>query len=281
MTAAEEVEYFIVHCAETLNITETRVLINGTEQELPYNQTFRNIPYEFWVIQMTEKLPPNTYRLDFSFESELNQNMAGLYKSEYYKDGQPVGLAATQFQATSARKAFPCFDEPSFKSRFEVTITSAANMTLTIANTREHRSVRTLSDTTDVQTLHFEETVPMVTYLLAMVVSDFVCKQTTDQNGTPVRVCASSVEEHKLDYSLDVSPKILNYFGNYLAYNYSTMGMEKVDFIAIPDFSAGAMENWGLITFRETAMLWEESESTTTNKMSVISVIAHEIAHMV
>lgn len=230
---------------------------------------------------MADRLPPDSYRLEFSFESELNKNMVGLYRSQYYVDKEPVGLAATQFQATHARKAFPSFDEPSFKSKFEISITSASNMTLTIANTREHRSVHSVSDAFDVQKLQFEETVPMATYLVAMVVSDFQCKESNVVEGIPVRVCASSVEQHKVDYALDVSPRIVNYFGQYFDSQYSAQGMSKLDFIAIPDFSAGAMENWGLITFRETALLWNETESTTANKMSVVAVIAHEIAHMV
>ena len=276
--AKEDVEYFIVHAADTLNITQTRVLINGTDEELAINRTFSYIPYEFWVIQLTEKLTPNSYRLEFEFESELNQNMAGLYKSQYFRDGEDVGLAATQFQATSARKAFPCFDEPSFRSVFEVTVTSAADMNLTISNMRTHRTVRTNSTFEDVQTLYSEEKPPMATHLLAIVFSDFVCKEIRVDNY-PLRVCASSVEEYKLDYSLDVSPRLMHYLAKqYLDYDYQ---LPKVDFIAIPDFSAGAMENWGLITFRETAMLWHESESTSANKMSVISTIAHEIAHMV
>jgi len=202
--------------------------------------------------------------------------MVGLYKSEYYKDNEAVGLAATQFQATSARKAFPCFDEPSFRSVFEVTITHESDKNLTISNMPIVS--QNLDSSTNLITTKYQETVPMVTYLVALVVSDFVCLETVN-DGYDLRVCSSSVEEYKLNYSYEVAPKLLHHYAEvYLDYIYQ---LPKVDFIAIPDFSAGAMENWGLITFRETAMLWHETESTSTDKMRVISVIAHEIAHMV
>jgi aminopeptidase N len=274
--AKEDVEYFILHAAEILNVTDTRVFKNSTNEEITVNKTFRYIPYEFWAIQLENKVSADTYRLELQFNGDLNQNMVGIYKSNYIRDGQIVGLAATQFQSTHARKAFPCFDEPSFKSVFDVTIIRDSHLDLTISNMPNIS--QSIDDTNGWVTTKYQETVPMVTYLLALVVSDFVCKE-TDENGYPLRVCSSSVEEYKLNYSLEMAPKLLNHYA--VDYLDSPYQLPKVDFIAIPDFSAGAMENWGLITFRETAMLYTDSESTSTNKMSVIAVIAHEIAHMV
>ncbi|CAG2104288.1 unnamed protein product, partial [Medioppia subpectinata] len=279
VTAGHPTQYFIVHAADTLDITSSVVKKKGTAVALEQSGApTRNARYELFVIKMKDIQPADEYILEFVFKSKLNENMDGLYKSTYYKDGKPVGLAATQFQATSARKAFPCFDEPSFRSTFEMTITSKQDKTLTISNNEMEGTPVINADGT--QTIKYKKTPPMVTYLLAMVVSDFVC-----QPAAPgvvdytVRVCASSVEQQKVGYSLAVTPQVMNYYDGYFGHKYS-QHMPKADYIAIPDFSAGAMENWGLITFRETGLLWHEKESTSANKMAVIAVIAHETVHM-
>lgn len=127
----------------------------------------------------------------------------------------------------------------------------------------------------------FDETPKMVTYLLAFIVSDFECGVKTDEGSNVlVQVCSSPPEVAKVDYSLQMAGPLIKAYSDKFNFNYSQV-LPKMDLVAIPDFSAGAMENWGLLTFRETALLWGKEESSASDKMYVLSVVSHEIAHMV
>ena len=277
--AKTDLEYFIVHTNDILEVTSSQVFVNGSDDEIPVKQTFRYSPLQFYVVRVANKLTPNRYRLVFQFNSDLVKGgLSGLYRSTYQYNNETIGLAATQFQATSARKAFPCFDEPSFRSEFDVTLIHDNFNNLTISNMpiAEDLKDQPMPGWT---TTRYERTVSMVSYLLAMLVSDFACmKDTTSGLPYDVRVCASRAKYYKLDYALEVTPKIFKAFESYLDFPYQ---LPKSDLVAIPDFSAGAMENWGLVTFRETALLWTEDEDLSSSQTATAAVIAHELAHMV
>jgi len=240
-------------------------------------RTFRYKPYDFWVIQLAQTVDAGIYKLSYDFNGNLLLGgLSGLYRSNYFKGNETIGLASTQFEFIDARKAFPCFDEPSFKSTFELTLIHDKHMNTTLSN------MPIVSEDIDESlnwvTTKYSETVPMVTYLVAIAVSDFVCKGSNIDN-IDVGVCASPVQSYKLDYALEKTQTCIHHFAkDYLQVDYP---LPKVDMIAIPDFSYGAMENWGLVTFRETALLWHEDEGTSANKMSVTAIIAHELAHFV
>ncbi len=226
---------------------------------------------------MAQTVEPNKYRLEYDFNGNLLLGgLSGLYRSNYYRGNETIGLAATQFEFIDARKAFPCFDEPSFKSTFELTLIHDKHMNTTLTNMPVVEE--TTDESVDWVTTKYSETVSMTTYLVAMVVSDFVCQE-GEVDGITVGVCASPVQSYKLDYGLEWTKNCLHHFAkDYLQVDYP---LPKVDMIAIPDFAYGAMENWGLVTFRETALLWHPDEGTSANKMSVLAVIAHELAHFV
>ena len=275
--ATESVQYFIVHASSILNVTDARVRNNSTGKLVSIVKTFRYKPHDFFVIQLAEEVGPDAYRLEYDFNGNLLLGgLSGLYRSNYVDGNETIGLASTQFEFTDARKAFPCFDEPSFKSTFELTIIHDKHMNATLSN------MPVVADSTDPvlnwTTTKYSESVPMVTYLVAMVVSDFVC-QNDSIDGHLVGVCASRVQSHKLDYAMESSKKCLHHFEkDYLQVDYP---LPKVDMIAIPDFAYGAMENWGLITYREMRLVYHPDNETSANKMSTIAVIAHELAHFV
>ena len=279
VNADTDVEYLIVHSADILDVTTGQVFDNQTNAELEVKQRFTYSPLQFLVLRLAEKQSaPKTFRLVLEFKSNLLLGgLSGLYKSTYELNGEKRGLAATQFQATSARKAFPCFDEPSFKSKFDVTLIHDNHNNLTISNMpiKDEKANYPVPGWT---TTSYDRTVSMVTYLLAMMVSDFACRSDKASHPYEIRVCSSLAKEYKLQYALDMTPKIFTAFEDYTNYSYQ---LPKSDLVAIPDFSAGAMENWGLVKFRETALLWTPEEDLSSNKISVNSIIAHELAHMV
>jgi aminopeptidase N len=264
--------YFILH-NNGLTITKSEAYTNSTNELVSgKNDSFAYIPNEFLVIPTDETIRPAIYRLYFEFNGTLTNSLSGLYKSVYINErNETKSLATTQMQSTYARKAFPCFDEPQFKSYFDISVTHSSELNA-ISNMPE-----VSTKLKDLTVTKFDESVKMVTYLVALVVSDFVCDTSSTDNR--VRVCAAIDHRSRMDYALKAGPEVLRYFEkDYFEINYP---LPKLDMIAIPDFSAGAMENWGLVTYREAYLLYDENESTTNNLMTICSIIAHELAHMV
>ncbi|XP_043469608.1 aminopeptidase N [Leptopilina heterotoma] len=228
---------------------------------------------QFFIIHTLEYLKPgNQYIVYFKFKGYLNDFLQGFYRSSYKVDNQTRWIATTQFQPTDARRAFPCFDEPALKAKFQISIARPKNMT-SISNMPLKGEPVTVSDFPTYEWDHYETSVPMSTYLVAFIVSDFkVLKSEEDKFG----VWARSEAINQSLYSLKIGPKILSHYEDYFQIKFP---LPKMDMVALPDFSAGAMENWGLITYRETAMLFQEGVSTSSNQQRVAAVVAHELAH--
>uniref|UniRef100_A0A336KRZ8 Aminopeptidase N n=2 Tax=Culicoides sonorensis TaxID=179676 RepID=A0A336KRZ8_CULSO len=227
------------------------------------------------IIELLEPLKPNVnYILDISYTGELNDDMKGFYRSYYNQEGKKVWLASTQFQQTSARRAFPCFDEPRFKAVFELSIKRPLGYQLSIANT----IINTIKPDDDSKVIEkFNPTPKMSSYLMAFVVQMF--KGMRDNTG--YGVWARPEAESQLKYSYDVGSKLLYNMGLWVKYPFNKVPeIKKLDMIAVPDFSAGAMENWGAMTYRETNLLWDEQDSSAINKQRIAAVLTHEIAHL-
>ncbi len=210
--------------------------------------------------------------LDIVFRGVLNDTMRGFYRSRYHVDGKERYMATTQFEATDARRAFPCIDEPAAKAVFDVTLMVPKGATA-ISNTlpsdiREHES--------GYQVVQFSPTPKMSTYLLAFIVGDFEFIETRTKEGVLVRVFVTPGKKHQAEFALKVAAKTLSFFAKYFDMRYP---LPVMDLIAIPDFAAGAMENWGAITYRESALLVDPVHSSAANKQWVAIVIAHELAH--
>ncbi|XP_047984408.1 aminopeptidase N-like isoform X2 [Leguminivora glycinivorella] len=232
------------------------------------------------IIKLASSLKPDVdYVLELNFEGKISDAMTGFYKSTYTSsDGQTRSLGVTQFEPTSARAAFPCFDEPAFKAMFEISIAHASN--LTALSNMKVSSQEDIPDSPGWKWTHFERSVNMSTYLVAYIVSDFQSVETTylskDNITKPVRIWTRPELINKASYALTITPILLEYYEEVFGLPYV---LDKLDLIAIPDFSSGAMENWGLITFRETTLLFDPAASGPRDKQNVAIDVAHELAH--
>ncbi|XP_072244139.1 leucyl-cystinyl aminopeptidase [Leuresthes tenuis] len=210
--------------------------------------------------------------LTLDYSANLSHSYDGFYNSSYTdEDGNRRVLAATQFEPLSARKAFPCFDEPTFKATFLIKINRKQNY-MSLSNMPKAKSTP-LSDGL-VQDEFEKSSVNMSTYLVAFTVANFT-PITKNVSETVVSVYSVPEKKEYTDYALETASKLLEFYNNFFDINYP---LKKLDLVAIPDFLAGAMENWGLITFRETSLLVGK-ESSPLEKQVVASVIAHELAH--
>ncbi|XP_045589686.1 aminopeptidase N isoform X2 [Procambarus clarkii] len=269
-----------LHIADIITKNDTiRVVPVGNTEGLGLNIKKHEYDHErqFYVAHLEEELQQgHKYILSMEFIGYLNDQLHGFYRSNYRdSDGTEKTLAVTQFQATDARRAFPCFDEPSLKATFEVYLGRTTNMS-SISNMPIIETIP-MEDQEGWVWDHYDTSVPMSTYLVAFVVSDFASLAiTTANNHTLFRVWARGSALEQAEYARLVGPPILTHFEDYFNQSYP---LPKQDMVAIPDFSAGAMENWGLITYRETAMLYDPGVSAASNKQYVVAVVAHELAH--
>ncbi|CAL8248279.1 unnamed protein product [Merluccius merluccius] len=213
------------------------------------------------------------YFLQLQFGAELTEVFNGFYKSSYKTgSGETRVLASTHFEPTSARKAFPCFDEPSFKANYTISIRRSPEH-IALSNMPIEKTVRLK---VDLMEDHFATSVKMSTYLVAFVVCDFRSVSATTSSGVQVSIYAAPEKIEQTHYALEVAIKTLDFYEKYFNIYYP---LPKQDLIAIPDFESGAMENWGLITYRETSLLYDPLTSSATDKLWVTIVIAHELAH--
>lgn len=259
---------------------ETVKYINKKKEEYASKITY-NLEKETATFHFKNKIKKGTGELSIIFSGIITDNLRGFYKSKYQIDGKEKYLVTTQFESTDARRAFPCFDEPAHKASFEVSFIipndhTAISNTLPITIKEHNEGYKIVS---------FSPTPKMSTYLLAFIIGEFeYVEGKTHLNkssgqakeGVQIRVFTTKGKMHQAKFALDVAIKSLEFYNEYFDIPYP---MPNLDLIAIPDFESGAMENWGAITFRETALLVDEENSSLSNKQWVALVIAHEIAH--
>lgn len=218
-------------------------------------------------------LSPGPWRLCLTFHGTLNDKLQGFYRSTY-KDpaGSTHTIAATQFEATDARRAFPCWDEPDFKAVFATTLVIDPQMTA-VSNSR------VLSDEREgaKRVVRFTDTIKMSTYLVAFIVGRIEATAPTLVGRTPLRLWAVPGKQHLTHFGQEIAAASLRFLEEYYGIPYPG---DKLDLLAIPDFASGAMENLGAITFRETALLVDQRSGTHGELERVADVVAHENAHM-
>ncbi|KAL0330466.1 UNVERIFIED_CONTAM: Aminopeptidase M1 [Sesamum radiatum] len=226
---------------------------------------------EIVVVEFKESLPIGTGVLNMEFEGTLNDRMKGFYRSTYEHNGQKKTMAVTQFEPADARRCFPCWDEPACKATFKITLEVPSEL---VALSNMPVIEEKLNG--DLKTVYYQESPIMSTYLVAVVVGLFDYVEDRTPDGIIVRVYCQVGKASQGKFALDVAVKTLGLYKDYFAVPYS---LPKLDMIAIPDFAAGAMENYGLVTYRETALLYDDKHSAAANKQRVAVVVAHELAH--
>lgn len=216
-------------------------------------------------------LPMGDHTLHITFSGTITDPMHGLYPCYFTQNGQAKELLMTQLESHSAREVFPCIDEPIAKATFELSLTTEPDITV-LSNT----PVLSAAKNDEVLVTKFETTPKMSTYLLAFVAGELVYKETKSKGGVAIRVYATPDHAHELGFALTHAAKVLDYYDEYFATPYP---LPKCDLVACPDFAAGAMENWGLVTFREAALLVDETDTPADTRQHVAQVIGHELAH--
>ncbi|NWV33505.1 AMPN Aminopeptidase, partial [Grantiella picta] len=242
------------------------------------SRTWLETPTQYLVVQLASPLKQGQrYRLSSNFTGELADDLAGFYRSEYTDgSGNKQVVATTQMQAADARKAFPCFDEPAMKANFAVTLIHPSDYEA-ISNMPAKSTRQEMINGKTWNITEFNTTPRMSTYLLAFIVSQFTCVW-NDTGKTLIRIWGrpKAIEAGHGDYALTVTGPILTFFEG--IYN-TAYPLPKSDQVGLPDFNAGAMENWGLVTYRENSLLFDAEYSSIGNKERVVTVIAHELAH--
>ncbi|KAK4388721.1 Aminopeptidase M1 [Sesamum angolense] len=202
---------------------------------------------------------------------EFKQSLPIGANCTYEHNGQKKTMAVTQFEPADARRCFPCWDEPACKATFKITLEVPSEL---VALSNMPVIEEKLNG--DLKTVYYQESPIMSTYLVAVVVGLFDYVEDRTPDGIIVRVYCQVGKASQGKFALDVAVKTLGLYKDYFAVPYS---LPKLDMIAIPDFAAGAMENYGLVTYRETALLYDDKHSAAANKQRVAVVVAHELAH--
>ena len=266
-TGSETIDVTLDHPSTTITLNAIELKIAsvkaaGQTGAISYDEGKEQATFTF-----PTALPAGKATLAIEFTGILNDKLRGFYLSKTAKRN----YAVTQFEATDARRAFPSFDEPAMKATFDLSLTIDKG-DIVIANTNM------LSDKPAPGGMHtqtFATTPKMSTYLLAFQVGDWVCSK-GEADGIPIRSCSTPDKIALTPFALHAAEHFLHYYDQYFGVKYA---MPKLDMIGIPDFEAGAMENWGCITYRETALLVDEKTAPLSAKKLVAVDVAHEMAH--
>ncbi|MHB8328505.1 MAG: M1 family metallopeptidase [Acidimicrobiales bacterium] len=268
--AHQPVTRIVLHAAE-LAIDRVRVTAGDSTQEATATVVTDE---EQLLVDLDRPAAAGPLSIEIGFSGVLGDKLCGFYRSTFSgDDGASRTIATTQFEATDARRAFPCFDEPDRKAVFSISLDVPAGLSgfsngpVVAEDPLPGGGVR----------VRFGDTIPMSTYLVAFVVGPLVASAPLDVDGIPVRVVHVPGREDLTAFALEAAAHALRFFTEWFALPYPA---DKLDLVAIPDFAFGAMENLGCVTFRETALLVDPARASRLELERVADVISHEIAHM-
>ncbi|KAK3521833.1 hypothetical protein QTP70_018566 [Hemibagrus guttatus] len=266
----QDTKHILLH-SKNLHISRAVVLQSDHGHLL---QVYESDPFEQITLfsqDFTFRKGMHVIQLDFS--ANLSNSFHGFYKGSYTtQSGEVRALASTQFEPTHARAAFPCFDEPAFKANFSIRIRREPRH-ISISNMPKLKTVALAADLLED---HYDVSVKMSTYLVAFIVCDFVSISKKSQHGVQISVYTVPEKINQAEYALNTAVTMLDFYDDYFGIPYP---LPKQDLAAIPDFQSGAMENWGLTTYRESGLLFNPERSSTSDKLGITKVIAHELAH--
>merc|ERR1712137_653347 len=251
----------------SLHYPSTTVPVVLIPQKIIFNEEKK-----FVTLQFSSQLSVGTATLVLEFTGTINDQMSGFYRSQYkLPNGEVEYMLTTQMEPTDARRVFPCWDEPAIKATFELGFKIPAG----ISALSNMPPISAAMESKDKKLIKFDKTPKMSTYLVAFCLGKF---EFLDNNadGTIVRVYTTPGKSEQGKFALQIATKSLEFYNEYFGIRYP---LPKLDLIAIPDFAAGAMENWGLLTFRENLLLIDTTSSGISSRQKVAYVIAHEIAH--
>lgn len=271
-TGSEKIDVLVQQPVDSITLNAAEIKFQSVQAKIDGKTLKADVTEDEQKQQATfnfhRSLPAGRLTLEIEYTGILNGQLRGFYLSKTAKRN----YAVTQFEPTDARRAFPSFDEPAFKAKFDVTLIVDKGDTA-ISNTN------IVSDTPGPidgkHTIRFATTPKMSTYLVAFLVGDFQCTS-GESDGVPIRGCATPDKVELTKYAVKAAEFVLHYYDTYFGIKYP---MPKLDMIAIPDFEAGAMENFGAITYRETDLLIDEKTASVGAKKNVGLVVAHEMAH--
>ena len=228
---------------------------------------------EFDELKLSQpNLKNGNHTIHINFSGNITDAMHGLYPCYFTHDGVKKQLFATQFESHHAREVFPCVDEPAAKAEYDLTLITRPGITV-LGN----MPIKSEEENGDSLTTTFEKTPRMSSYLLAFVIGELHKKSARTKSGVEVNVWATPAQnENTLDFALDIATRSIDFYDEYFGVKYP---LPKSDHVALPDFSSGAMENWGLITYRESCLLADPELTPESSRRFIATVIAHELSH--
>jgi len=228
---------------------------------------------EFDELRLSQpNLKNGNHTIHIIFSGNITDAMHGLYPCYFTHNGIKKQLFATQFESHHAREVFPCIDEPAAKAEYDLTLITRPGITV-LGN----MPVKSEGENGDSRTTTFEKTPRMSSYLLAFVIGELHKKTARTKSGVEVNVWATPAQnENTLDFALDIATRSIDFYDEYFGVKYP---LPKSDHVALPDFSSGAMENWGLITYRESCLLADPELTPESSRRFIATVIAHELSH--
>ena len=276
LTRAEEKEFsgtviiFGESTSESISLHSKGLTIqSATIDNQPADVSFG----EFDELRLSQpNLENGNHTIHINFSGTITDAMHGLYPCYFTHDGVKKQLFATQFESHHAREVFPCVDEPAAKAEYDLTLITRPGITV-LGN----MPVKFQKENGDSLTTTFEKTPRMSSYLLAFVIGELHKKSAHTKSGVEVNVWATPAQnENTLDFALDIATRSIDFYDEYFGVKYP---LPKSDHVALPDFSSGAMENWGLITYRESCLLADPELTPESSRRFIATVIAHELSH--
>ena len=276
LTRAEEKEFsgtviiFGDSTSESISLHSKGLTIqSATIDDQPANISFG----EFDELRLSQpNLENGNHTICIDFSGTITDAMHGLYPCYFTHDGVKKQLFATQFESHHAREVFPCVDKPAAKAEYDLTLITRPEITV-LGN----MPVKSEEENGDSLTTIFEKTPRMSSYLLAFVIGELHKKSARTKSGVEVNVWATPAQnENTLDFALDIATRSIDFYDEYFGVKYP---LPKSDHVALPDFSSGAMENWGLITYRESCLLADPELTPESSRRFIATVIAHELSH--